>query len=1106
MLAIFYTSSFSFLKKYNYILYKIFLTKYYYIKKVTLYIRNISNNLQNGGLMLVKKLLVSGLLIMILSTSFAYNTLADSNEPPKWSDWKYRQEIKLPIETCNSGARYQPIDIQVEFRDPCWAKDNEEHSIRVLCWDGKQWHPLELQIYNLEYIDQTHTHIKKCNVIFLVPDIADGNERYFVYYDSDAKSKPNYVDHVSIEDSYYYYEPISGVSVEGDYYKIIEDGYIVYGIGQKGKAINRCFSQVVLKQKPETKEFGLLGSEILASFSFSYHAGPTDEYERSSDQKLVSKEISIDGNLMVEFKIVSESDDGNLITTNSYRYYYCPTDVKRISVHVRHHVLNPVKVSGLLNADGRYAALFSFKSTSEKLKKMRFGEILPYLHVAGDDGSVKEYNMILNPEEKTREWLISYLDDCDVGKGAWVSYDEGNKGEAQAIIFSSNENIVKLDTKGERDGIQVKVAEKEILDAIGAEIDYANVNLGRNSYEKNGVHDLDIPGDFFVEYNAEFFTSENGGYDDVIKEADYFQTLIKHRQDVGGGTKDENIYTLTVTPRLTGRFFSDTSLLESLGLNLINLTYIYAELYQNNKIISTNYATKPLIGAPKIKFPKLAAGEYIVKIFRKIGDKKTSFIGLEPVKLDSDADVNVVCTWPKNIKIKTIDQNNKYVGNIRLSLYKNDTVVATNITKNEEDAVFNVPFNLLGEYVLRGFYKGFKIYDDKIPKLRKNVNIQLELYDLTTNVKDTLGFSPGVNLRPYLTSSEQHEKQEILPSYDKYGTYRFKDLPPAVYVLHLSYASFHQETNFNIYGEGNSAEITFPAKYDLSVKLLNSRGLPISDDGKNIDIYRDGQLVVESLSDGKIVSLPPAEYTVYVESGNKGIGIHNLVLTNNKEIKVVTTEKSIIPLLVIILTIILIVQMTVVFIIKRISLNSFLKLLAMAFIVLSLIQPWWVLNASTNDSYANKNSEMFLIPSVMVEDVKYGDSTYLELATIPDAFTDFLGVLLLIVSVGFVLIGISFLPNLLYKRRFYKALISMSILFLILVSVAYCFGMSKITEISLGTIQGGGVLEVILPNEETVYMHATWGLGLGFYFCILSALTALSAGISDFIRRKWNKN
>ena len=1052
--------------------------------------------------MLVKKLLVSYLLVvLLLSTSFTYTTLADSNEPPRWSDWQYRQEIKLPIETYDSSAIYQPIDLQIEFKNPCWVKDEEWHSIRVLCWDGKLWYPLESQIYNLEYIDSTH--VKKCNIVFLIPEIANGEERYFVYYDNNAKSKPKYVDHVSIEDSYYYYEPISGVSVEGDYYKIIEDGYVVYGIGQKGKAINRWFSQVVLKQKPETKEFSLLNSDTLASFGFSYHAGPTDDYERSSDQKLISKDITIDGNLMIEFKIVSESNDGNLRTTNSYRYYYCPTDIKRISVHVKHHVINPVKVSGLLNADGRYAALFSFKSTSEKLEKMRFGEILPYLHIVGEDGSIKEYNMILDPEGKTREWLISYLDDCDVGKWGWVSYDEGDKGKAQAIIFSSNKNIIKPDTRGERDGIQVKVAEKEILDAIGTEIDYANVNLGRNSYEKNGVHDLDIPGDFFVEYSAEFFTSENGGYAKVIKEANYFQTLIKHRHDVSGGVEDENIYILTVTPRLTGRFFSDTSLLENLGLDLINLTYVYAELYQNNKLISTSYATKPLIGAPKIKFPKLAKGEYVVKIFRKIGEEKTSFIGLEPVKLNSDTNINVICTWPKNIEIKTLDQNNKLIDDIELFLYENDTVVTSNITKNDEDTVFNIPFNLLDEYVLKGFYKGFKIYDDKIPKFSKNVDIQLDLYDLTISVKDTLGFSPGVDLRPYLTSSEQYEKQEILPSYDKYGAYKFKDLPPAVYVLRLSYASFHQETNFNIYSEGNSAEITFPAEYDLSVELLGSRGIPISDDGKNINIYRDGQLVVESLPEGKIVSLPPAEYTIYVESKNKGIGLHNVVLTNDKEIKVVTTEKSIIPLLISVLTIIFIIQIIIVFIIKRISLNSFLKLLAMAFIVLSLIQPWWVLNASTNDNYANKNSEMYLIPPVMLEDVKYDDSIYLELATIPDAFTDFLGLLLLIASVGFILIGISFLPNLIYKRTFYKVLISMSILFLILVSAAYCFGMSKITEISLGTIQGKGVLEVILPSEETVYMHANWGLGLGFYFCILSALTALSAGIYDFVR-KWS--
>ncbi|HET55845.1 MAG TPA: hypothetical protein ENN33_11575 [Ignavibacteria bacterium] len=428
------------------------------------------------------------------------------------------------------------------------------------------------------------------------------------------------------------------------------------------------------------------------------------------------------------------------------------------------------------------------------------------------------------------------------------------------------------------------------------------------------------------------------------------------------------------------------------------------------------------------------------------------------------------------------------------------------MTENDQSVMFNVPFNLFDHYILKGFYKGFNIYEEKIPKFSKNIDIKLNLFDLTIKVKDTLGFPPGVNLRPYLTSSEMFEKQELSPYYNKCGTYKFKNLPSAVYALHLSHGSFKQEVNFNIYSEGNSAEIVFPAEYFLSVELLGSRGVLLSDEGKNIKIYRDGKLVVESLSQREKVSLPPAEYKVYVESGGKGIGIDTVMLLNDKEIKIVTTEESIIPFLIMILTIIFIIQITVLFIIKRISLNSFLKLLAMTFIVISLVMPWWVLNASTNDGYASKNSEMFLIPQVMIEEVKYDDTAYLQLATIPEVFTDFLGLLLLIISVGFVLIGISFLPNIFYKKRFYKLLISMSILFLIMVSLAYYFGMSKITEISLGTIQGEGVLEVILPNEETVFMHSTWGLGLGFYFCILSAITALFAGISDFVRKKWLKN
>ena len=81
-------------------------------------------------------------------------------------------------------------------------------------------------------------------------------------------------------------------------------------------------------------------------------------------------------------------------------------------------------------------------------------------------------------------------------------------------------------------------------------------------------------------------------------------------------------------------------------------------------------------------------------------------------------------------------------------------------------------------------------------------------------------------------------------------------------------------------------------------------------------------------------------------------------------------------------------------------------------------------------------------------------------------------------------------------------LIFASILFLILVALAFSFGMSKISEISLGSLQGSGIIDVMLPNGENVYMSSSWGLGTGFYLCIAAALTAMATGILDFIRTK----
>jgi hypothetical protein len=75
-----------------------------------------------------------------------------------------------------------------------------------------------------------------------------------------------------------------------------------------------------------------------------------------------------------------------------------------------------------------------------------------------------------------------------------------------------------------------------------------------------------------------------------------------------------------------------------------------------------------------------------------------------------------------------------------------------------------------------------------------------------------------------------------------------------------------------------------------------------------------------------------------------------------------------------------------------------------------------------------------------------------------------------------------------------------------MVSLAFSFGMSKITEISLGSLNGEATLGIIFPNDEIVYMSSTWGLGTGFYLCIFSALILIATGIVDFLtKKKWPK-
>jgi len=1039
------------------------------------------------------------ILILFIPSFLTINVKSENVSIPHWNNkWSYRQEIILPIRTIESSSIFQPIDLQISFENPCWAINEEKNSIRVASWHRNQWYELESQIYDLKFSDPHH--IEKCRIVFLVPEFANGNERYFVYYDNDETEKSNYVDHVSITDSYYFYEPIRGVSLEGDYYSIIQDGLGVYAVGQKGQLINRKLSQAILKMKPGTEEFDISNSDNLISLSFIYNIGPKDEDQVSSDHNLISKEIRIDGNLMLEFGIVSESSGGEIRTTNIYKYYFCPTEDKRIYAKVNHLVSKQGKVRGQINVDGTFGGIVTYKSESANIKRMRFGEIYPYLHIYGENNKIKEYKTTKNPETKEKEWLISYLDDCDLGRDAWLSFDEGETGKAFGVLFSSNNNIVKYG-KDERDGIQVKYAEKEYLDVLGTEIDYAGIMFGRNSYEAGGNHDLLISDDLKIEFDVEIFTTPRGGYKSFIDEGNYFRSLIKHRKNDGDDLddSDKNIYTLTVFPRLTGRILCSPYLVNISG---ISISRIWGELYQDGELVSTGQYIKPLLSLSRLKFIKLEAGNYVLKIFRQIGLLKPRIIGIKYITIDKDKTINVFCTWQKIININPFNQKGKIIKDVELLLFRENKLLLKNITSSEENTVMRVNYNLFEPFTLKAYYKGFNIYEKEIPNWLKNIDIELELYDLEIDVKDKLGFDPGVNVRPILTSSEMEIPIDLNPEPKDNGKYQFKDLLKSKYKLFISYAGFSDEIYVDIPKEGNTAYIGFSASFDINLNIFDVRGNNLKDKKLKMDILREENIVFDSVSPYNTYNLPPGKYNIKLYKEGDIVSSNTIELSNTKQINIVTSIDSILPSLITFIIIIFIIEISVVFLIKRISLNTFLKLLSIAFVILSLFQPWWALNARNEEIDAEKSSEMFLIPQEMIETIKYKDETHHELATLPEMFTDFVGILLFIIYTGLILLALSFIPNILLKRRFFIILITASIIFLTLVAGAFSFGMSMISEISLGSLTGQDIIEVILPNSDKISMDASWGLGTGFYLCIFSSLLLIVTGIIDYITNK----
>ncbi len=1075
-----------------------------------------------GTKMLSKKMFHIIVLMLLLSSAVsipfqfvsADPSLLSDNEPStQWNEqWDFRQKINLPIQTHADHAQYQPIDILIQFDSLCWAINETVHSVRICAWDTKQWHELESQIYDLNFTDDTH--IASCRVVFLIPSFADGTESYYIYYNKYEIESPSYIDHVSVKDAYYYFEPISGLSIEGDYYEIRQDGDITYGIGQKGKVMNRYLSQAAISMKPGTTTFDILNSDVLSSFAFSYQAGKEDEDEIASDQRLIAKDIIIDGNLMVQVMVASESLDKTLRSSNVYTYYYSPTDMKRINVNVNHEVFDDLTVSGIENADGRYGAIISYHSKSASMKKMVFGEILPYLHIYGKDGRIKEYSMITNPQSSTREWIISYEDNCDLGDQAWIAYSQGSKGKTHGMIFSSNENLIS-NASEERDGIEIKVAAKEYLNFVGAEIDYASITFGRNAYEPLQPHKRTIQKGLIVEFDVEFVTFQNATYESVQEESIFYQTLIQQRdtdsQDAAGS---QAIHTLTIIPHLFGRILSFPLIRNITGLSL---PIIYSEVYLNNNLVASAMVEKPFIGFQVLKIPKLIAGIYTVKLYRLYDDETKRYIGVGQTKIENDTTLHIYCTWEKTFFIDVTNQYNKPLANVTLQLYQGTLLVAELITGNRTNYTLAAPFNLFESYEvtnirnitfqdvfkqakpyeLIGYYKGFRILNNTLSLFQRNAQVEINVYDLVLEITDELNLPPDVNVKPFLLSDEMKIPEPINPSYLGFGRYQFSNLPKALYTLQISYRGYTKTKTIDVPACGEFISIRFAFTSPISFRLLNIRGEPVSSNNAQITVKRDGQMIASGIQPDRSIDLPPGTYTVNVFEQNTLIGSKKIQISHATTIEIVTTIPSLIVFILTVVSIALFSCILLLFLFRHASLNTCLKLLVLILVILSLTQPWWTLYAETTDGSASKKSEMYIYPQTMIEEYTYRDHRYIDLSTIPELFTQFLQVLLYIIYAGIGLLLISFIPNIFLGKRFSFLLVTVSIVFVSIVAVAFSLGMSKIAEISLGGLQGSTILSILLPSGEIVYMPGQWGLGTGFYLIVCAASIAIIAGSYD---------
>jgi hypothetical protein len=398
--------------------------------------------------------------------------------------------------------------------------------------------------------------------------------------------------------------------------------------------------------------------------------------------------------------------------------------------------------------------------------------------------------------------------------------------------------------------------------------------------------------------------------------------------------------------------------------------------------------------------------------------------------------------------------------------------------------------------MLRAEYKDFVIYDKELQKTIRKLNeqVNLELYNFSVIVTDTLDFPPGVEITPLLVTSKDNRTIQLTPLENGKGIFSFEGVPRGDYNLQISYGDFIDDIHVTVPDAGNSIRMNFSAIYDLTIDLFDSKGNPFTDNNIEFMISRDNQTVEKT--NEKTISLPPAKYTINAYIKDEFIGGKKVELTNDKHLTFVTIVDSLLPAILSLLLCVLFGFFVVLTLLKKFSLPSLLKSLTILFIILSFFQPWWLLTGSSTIPPAEKTTAMYVNPGVMIETRKYYGETSLNIAEMPDMFLMFLGAIVPLASLACLSLGLGILLKKIKKKQYALLLSIAGVVLLCILLPSFYYGTTKLAETGVGTVQGEGVLAISIESEEVI-MQSSWGFSTGFYLVFIAVVVAVIALLLD---------